>query len=581
MRHLLYLCIIAALLLAACGPDHDDMLRQLNQLAEANRADSLLTDDTLALSLTDYFDRHGSANERMMAHYLLGRTYADRGEAPKAVQSYMDAADCADTTSADCDFFQLGIIYGQMANILFYQSLYRNELACLDKAIYYSNLADDTLGVLLAYSQKQFAYEMLGLPDSMLIICEDVSARFRDAGYNNESAGVLATPVDYLLSIGDTIKARKYLETYERESGFFDSNNEIEPGRELYYFVKGNYLMAVHQYDSAEYYYRKELRLNHDFNNQNSAAQGLSLLYQRTNHPDSAAKYALYAYDMNDSLHAQKATEEISRMSALYNYSSYQRQACEEQERAHRNWQRLIIAVIGIAALLVVIIIISLKYRFTRRRYFALMSRYSQIENELLTLREHQARFTSLIDSTASSVIPHQEEKLQRLRQSEQMLNQLIEEKEKELNSLTDELSRYRLQSEQAAKASAVEQGALGRLDFYQHLVRKTNNGRQLDDDEWDSVEKLIRRHLPDFHKFISSRRSLLTEYEYRTSLLIRLYLKPKNIANALDLDGSYVTRVRKSICKKLFGINGTSKELDARIRNVGSFHGDICDLDT
>ena len=47
MRHLLYLCIIAALLLAACGPDHDDMLRQLNQLAEANRADSLLTDDAL------------------------------------------------------------------------------------------------------------------------------------------------------------------------------------------------------------------------------------------------------------------------------------------------------------------------------------------------------------------------------------------------------------------------------------------------------------------------------------------------------------------------------------------------------
>ena len=58
--------------------DHQQMLTQLEELERQNLADSLMTNDTLAIALSDYFDSHGTPNERMLAHYLLGRTYADR-----------------------------------------------------------------------------------------------------------------------------------------------------------------------------------------------------------------------------------------------------------------------------------------------------------------------------------------------------------------------------------------------------------------------------------------------------------------------------------------------------------------------
>ena len=69
------------LLLVACGENHQQMVFQLEELERQNRADSLMLNDSLALRLADYFDRHGSANERLRAHYILGCVYRDMGEA--------------------------------------------------------------------------------------------------------------------------------------------------------------------------------------------------------------------------------------------------------------------------------------------------------------------------------------------------------------------------------------------------------------------------------------------------------------------------------------------------------------------
>jgi hypothetical protein len=75
--------------------------------------------------------------------------------------------------------------------------------------------------------------------------------------------------------------------------------------------------LKVCQYDSAEYYFRKELAMGKDFNNQNAGALGLALLYQQTDRPDSAVKYALYSYAMNDSAYNHKSTTDVARMKSL------------------------------------------------------------------------------------------------------------------------------------------------------------------------------------------------------------------------------------------------------------------------
>ena len=83
-----------------------ESLRMRIELLKAkaqNKAYIDFTTDSVMLEVADYFDHHGTPNDRMLAHYLLGCTYRDMKEAPMSLQCYYDAVEAADTTSADCD----------------------------------------------------------------------------------------------------------------------------------------------------------------------------------------------------------------------------------------------------------------------------------------------------------------------------------------------------------------------------------------------------------------------------------------------------------------------------------------------
>ena len=115
------------LLVASCGDGSRQRL-QLEELEHRNRADSLMTNDSLALSLAEWFDGHGTANEQLRAHYILGRTYADLGEAPQAIDAYNEAADRADTTASDCDYYTLCRVHAQKASVYYDQLLPDNMI---------------------------------------------------------------------------------------------------------------------------------------------------------------------------------------------------------------------------------------------------------------------------------------------------------------------------------------------------------------------------------------------------------------------------------------------------------------------
>ena len=52
-------------------------------LAKAqNKAFVPFTSDSMMKTVAGYYDRHGSANERMLAHYLLGCVYRDLDSIP-------------------------------------------------------------------------------------------------------------------------------------------------------------------------------------------------------------------------------------------------------------------------------------------------------------------------------------------------------------------------------------------------------------------------------------------------------------------------------------------------------------------
>ena len=176
MKRTRWLCrLIAFLLLAACtSGDRQQRLAQLEELERQNVADSLMTNDSLAQALADFFDRHGTPNERLRAHYILGRTYSDLGDAPRALTSYQDAVKSADTTASDCDYAKLSRVYGWISDIMYKQSLMKDYIENIDRSIQYAWRAGDTLQALTEKAHKVLAYDKMRMPDSAVVWFDEV-----------------------------------------------------------------------------------------------------------------------------------------------------------------------------------------------------------------------------------------------------------------------------------------------------------------------------------------------------------------------------------------------------------------------
>ena len=343
----LFLALIAISLLASCGADGNQMREQLAQLEEQNRSDEQMLNDSLAEQLVDYFDRHGTANERMRARYMLGRTYFDLGELPRALETYYTARDCADTTAADCDYKVLSRIHAQSAQVFYNQVQPRSHLAELQQAVYYAQLAGDTLQAIECYSLQAESYKLLHMLDSAIMIKENAADMYKANGKNIRYALKLGGLIGPLVQIGDINKAKQYIDEYETISGLFDSDKNIQEGREIYYYLKGEYYIAINRMDSAEYLFRKELRLGKDLNNQIAGCKGLQRVFERLNKTDSIAKYAELGYLLNDSAFSLSEMQNVQRLKAAYDYS-HNKQIAEENRQAKERAYWLIMLVLFI-----------------------------------------------------------------------------------------------------------------------------------------------------------------------------------------------------------------------------------------
>ena len=109
-----------------------------------NKADIPFTSDSIMQKVVDYYERHGSANERMLANYVLGCVYRDMHEAPMALECYQKATEQADTMARDCNYATLFRVYSQMGILFDKQYLPHQELKAFDLAEKYAYLAKDT-----------------------------------------------------------------------------------------------------------------------------------------------------------------------------------------------------------------------------------------------------------------------------------------------------------------------------------------------------------------------------------------------------------------------------------------------------
>ena len=525
MKRLLgYTFLFLALCSCMGGGRYAAMRSGLDSINQLNRTDQPFTPAGVQPYM-DYFDQHGTANDRMLAHYLMGRAFYEQGEAPMALQYYHEAIDCADTTAQDCDYPQLARVYGQMALVFYDQGLYRQHLRYDNRSVEYAWRGRDTLLALRNYGQECFSYTNLNMPDSALFVIEDVVSKYERYGYHRNAAIALGCTIMSLLDNGEYSKAKRYMDIYESGSGFFDAQGNIAKGREVYYGFKGLYYIKTGKLDSAEYYFRKELRDGEDFNNQLSGALGLAKVYRQYHHHDSATKYALYAYDMNDSLYARRATQTVERLQAMYDYSRNQEIAQKEKENTAKEKRKLYVSVSLLLAIMAVSAYLFLRMSEERQKQRALylqnLEQLEQTQSEILQLRLHADEY-----------------------------EELLAEKEKLLVRQSEELQMH---SQKQLLSRAVIEKNLQESDIY-HVLQSKRYGQGLSVDELRACRKLIIENLPELNNLLLLKQYQLNSKDFNVCILFRLGFKSKEIGNMLKISPGRVSQICAKILHNVFG---------------------------
>ena len=324
------------LLVASCGDGSRQRL-QLEELEHRNRADSLMTNDSLALSLAGWFDRHGTANEQLRAHYILGRTYADLGEAPQAIDAYNEAADRADTTASDCDYYTLCRVHAQKASVYYDQLLPDNMIHEERLAMKYAKMANDTMTYIYCYGMMAEGYDMKNMPDSALIYMKDAYQLYKNIGKDSYAAGLSFSLADIYLQKGEIQKAKVFLHEYETKTGFFDADGVVVQGHEIFYYVKGLYYTHASQLDSAEFFFRKNLAYATDINNRMAGYKGLLEVYAKRGNIDSLKKYTRLFMESANFSHNEIEMQSLVQVQSMYDYSRNERIAFQKTLEA-KNW---------------------------------------------------------------------------------------------------------------------------------------------------------------------------------------------------------------------------------------------------
>lgn len=499
--------ILLTLVLFSChdGRRHEATLQWADSL---NRNYINIPSDSQLVEAVAYYDRHGTPNERMRAHYLLGCSYRDMGEAPKALACYHDAADCADTLSSDCDYELLSKVYGQISMLFYERYLHKAMIRPLQLAIGAAQKGNNIALVANHFESLGSAYEQSGDMDKAIDAYKKAVQNFKKAGLPTDayiSTGMLASAY---VSAGQLSDADSCMRVYEQHSGLFQPDGSIVAGKEVYYYVKGLYFLKKGDTANAESYFRKELCKAATQDDSLSAYDGLRQLYDTVSNNDSVAKYSSLCLNNVVTQFSDSSIQQMENIQAQYDYRHTQQKAKE----IFKDNTLLRSTILGIVSVCILLAIVVALY--------------------LVNIKRRQS--------------------------------QLIRELEKFANNGED--------SPKAEGHDGEVRGVpTMNATLHSHILHAIKNPVKckLSDEDWGQLEQFFDDRLPHFRHHLNSNGQILRQEEYRICMLVYIKCQPHDICSLMNMSSAHVSNTRKRILFKVYGIDGKPKDLDDRIRRI------------
>ena len=508
-----------------------------------NKACITFTSDSVMKEVVDYYDHHGSANERMLANYVLGCVYRDLHEAPMALEYYNKATEQADTTAADCVYGTLYRVYSQMGFLFSKQYLPYQELNAFDKAEKYAYLAKDTLNAIINYQNKGDAYGYLGKKDSVIAINLQAAKLFKKHGNDYAAAIAFGCNYDYYIEKKDSINAKKAFEAYN--STGYEGNSNYEDAKAYVLYQKGTYYLFVNKQDSAYDNLSLSFKMCKSYSIKAATTKALAQYYAKVNQPAMAMKYALQSSEYNDSDLIEARKTQLQQVQAMYDYSRNQEIAKNAEQKAERSTRMNYMIVLSCLMLFLLLSYIYRKQIAIKKKKIAVSKLL--YEDSLLKLKRLQ------------------DERAKLVAENDNKLAQVIMEKENTISKLKAEIThiqeRYSLSSVSDADLILKDSSIYKKIKFIEVHPKE-----KMCEEDWKELADTIEEVVPNFIPVLKNK---LNDKDYQICLLVRLGFSTSLVARLLGLSDAAISKSRKTMLKKICRKEGKPKEFDEYILQI------------
>ena len=532
--------------LIAAEPDSayrmlDAMSDEARQMPQAKRMRHILlrtqaqrhagigfTSDSISNLLVSYYNAHGTPNERMTAHYLKGCSYLELGDEPATLRCFNEAVGTADTSALDCNYAQMGDIYGQIARIYNNHAMPDSALRAYGLAEHYARKANDTINVITIWGNKSNVLIDLGRISEALELREKAAERFKAMGYSKKAARVKGLCIKWYIQQGELDKAKAAMDEYEAISGYSRIKDETKSGWESYFHIKGTYYLETGKLDSANYYFKK-LKL------------------------------------ASDTLFNIQTAQKLQNAQSMYNYMRHQ-EVAHRKELESKNVQLRLYR--GIAFILLFAAVMSVFVLLLRRRI-------RRNERQLVVVRRENSRLNVLIGNNNRKL---------------DELNGLIEEKISIITALNDQLNQQAIDLNSYHKQAETIQQLNERIAHYETemmnqvtanlmnrlaeepalmvVFQKLKARKEyLSKSEWTELYSTAEKYFPALCNIKTNPKVSVSEYQI--CVLTKLGLRINDIIYLTRISASNISNMRSRMLSKLFGEEGGAKDFDIRIKSL------------
>lgn len=504
------------------------MYHRLLTVKAADKADQLQPVPDSILPIVKYYERRGNKRQLPTAYYYAGRTYYELHDAPQALDYFQKAAEVAGE-----DWNLEGCIYSNIGYLFLYQGLYNEMKDAFTKMYEISRQHNDTIGMIQGLKDISTSLEA---EDKHKEALHHLLKAYELAQQTHSQ--MLVNSVEVSLS-GQYMFMGNYVEALKHARISLEHLNTMDSSA-VYSLVAAIYKKMGNE-DSLLYYSQKIEQVGH-IHAKDSAYKFMSKIYLRRGNVKEANKYFDKYLLMDDSLREITKTEATKKVHSLYNYQLREKEN-EKLKKKNRNSVLLMVLMFFTSSMIIIVLVGYQNHLRKKHVRETLMLKYAEY------LKEKKLQDSEL-----------------QLQSNNERIRFLERELEKEKQKLLSEDIISQTSPTRNADVNTTVRNTL----IYQKFIKMADgNSRQHPTDEdWHELEGLLSTVYDQFPirlKIVCN----LSKRDYQMCLLIKIKMRPQEIANIFSIEKSSVSSQRARLYKDHFGEKKKAKAWDEYILSL------------